>query len=83
MSDRGWPGGPWAGVRRGRIAWQVTELRATQASDGYVTTRTVYEAWRQVLIGGVWQDTGTQRGFGPSLEAALAGLLRSEHAAGQ
>lgn len=75
-----------------RIAWADHVLTVQNTSDGVQGTRTVCEVWRQYWndkkasslsgkyrIERGWIDIeDAQHGFGPTLEAALADLLRIE-----
>jgi hypothetical protein len=59
----------------GGIIWKEHYLTARNPDYGGTAERAVFEAWRD--------KPGTEHGFGPSLETALADLLRREHDATQ
>lgn len=54
-----------------RIIWKEHYLTAQNPDYGGTAERAVFEAWRD--------KPGSGHGFGPSLETALADLLRREH----
>lgn len=77
-----------------RIAWREHYPAAVSIEHGLESKRVVFEAWRQEYRAEAsssygahrqaagWYDDhayDSERGFGPTLEAALADLLREEH----